>query len=154
MRLYLVRHGKALPNQTDSIRPLSEVGIKQTQHIAALLGSSGLIKVPRIYHSAYLRSKQTAEIFASHLTPTPALELMENITPYDSPEPCLNILNNLKEDTILVGHQPHLSIIALMLLTPEESNMEILFDYTTVICLQKIAPEKWCIAPLFTFNTP
>jgi phosphohistidine phosphatase len=152
MKVYFIRHGKALPNTTDAIRPLSEPGKAETEKIASILAFSGLIKATCIFHSELLRSKQTAQILANHLNPKNGLKLMAGLDPFDSPEWCINMLNSLDEDVIVAGHEPHLSTTASQMLTGVKDRMDFIFNKSGIICLQKISDKKWCVAPLFVFD--
>ena len=152
MRVYLIRHGRALANTTDSIRPLSETGIKETEKIASILAFSGLINVTCIFHSELLRAKQTAQILANHLNPKNGLKQVQGLAPFDAPEACISILNSLDEDVIVAGHEPHLSTAASLMLTGDKDRTDFIFNRSGVICLRKINDKKWCVAPLFVFD--
>ena len=152
MRVYLIRHGRAVSETIDTARPLSETGVVETEKIASILGFSGLISVTCIYHSNLLRSKQTAQILANHLNPANGLKLMDGIGPFDSPEACIGILNSIDEDVIVAGHEPHLSNTASMMLTGVKDRMDFFFTKSGIICLENIGNNKWCVAPLFVFD--
>ena len=64
MRLYLVQHGDALPEQVDPERPLSAEGRRDVEAVARLLASAGTRAV-RVAHSGKLRAQQTAEVLAA-----------------------------------------------------------------------------------------
>src|SRR5688500_9788627 len=63
MRLYLVQHGEAVPEQVDPQRPLSEAGRRDVQAMARLLAGAG-IRPTRIVHSGKRRAQETAELLA------------------------------------------------------------------------------------------
>jgi phosphohistidine phosphatase len=63
MLIYLVRHGNAVPEQTDPACPLSEIGRAEVEATAKELLAEGA-KIDEVWHSGKLRAKQTAEILA------------------------------------------------------------------------------------------
>ena len=68
MRLYLVQHGEAVPEDADPSRPLSETGNRDVARVAAFLATAD-IRVSRVLHSGKLRAGQTAELCAAKLAP-------------------------------------------------------------------------------------
>ena len=66
MKLYLIRHGKALDGNEDSSRPLSGEGIEETRKMSQFLGFS-CGHVCRIFHSGKRRARETAEIIHKDL---------------------------------------------------------------------------------------
>ena len=56
MRLYLVQHGDAVPEQLDPERPLSAAGRREVEAVARLLASTGARTV-RVAHSGKLRAQ-------------------------------------------------------------------------------------------------
>ena len=152
MRVYFIQHGKAVDEKTNPQRPLSEEGVKETEKMASLLASPGLIKIARIYHSVKLRSKQTAEILSNHLKPAVGLQQLEEIKPNDAPEELALVLNNVNEDVMVAGHMPHLSRTVSMLLTGDADAMPAYFSNSGVICLEKSEDKVWGVAPVFVFG--
>ena len=122
MILYLVRHAIAVEHGTpgflDEDRPLTEEGIDRMQRAAR--GLARLVDPPDlIAASPFLRAKQTAEILAV------TLQSRDGITEW--PELVLTasankILPLLKEHAgeagsmMLVGHEPHLSLLTALLI--------------------------------------
>ena len=86
MRLYLVQHGDALPEQVDPERPLSAKGRRDVEAVARLLASTGTRAV-RVAHSGKLRAQQTAEVLAAALAPAAVPETMTGLNPNDPVEP-------------------------------------------------------------------
>jgi hypothetical protein len=75
MRLYLVQHGDALPEQVDPERPLSAKGRRDVEAVARVLASAGARAV-RVAHSGKLRAQQTAEVLTAALAPAAVPEIM------------------------------------------------------------------------------
>src|SRR5918996_6119021 len=86
MRLYLVQHGDAVPEQLDPERPLSAAGRRDVESVARLLARNG-IRAERLAHSGKLRAQQTAELLAAALVPGMVLEAMAGLNPNDPVEP-------------------------------------------------------------------
>ena len=64
MKLCLVQHGDAVPEETDPQRPLSERGCAEVQRVAELLAGAG-VQVSTILHSGKTRAEQTARLLAA-----------------------------------------------------------------------------------------
>jgi len=131
VKVYLVQHGKSLPENVDPKRPLSAEGIAETERISLFLKRIGL-KVDQILHSTRLRAKQTAEIFAKNLNVKNILEL-DILGPNDDPKLLLERLEKIERDVMVVGHLPHLSRTLSVLLEVEKEVLK--FTYSGVVCL-------------------
>ena len=60
--LYLLRHGDAVPDQENLLRPLSDQGKDEVRHTATELNHYSP-NIETVIHSTKLRAKQSAEIF-------------------------------------------------------------------------------------------
>jgi phosphohistidine phosphatase len=147
MKAYLIRHGEAADDVVDQERPLTETGIKETEVSALLLESLGNVKPTVIYYSGLLRSCQTAEIFAKHLSPVNGTQFLDNLKPFDDPQPLVDIFNIIDSDIMVVGHMPHISLVAAFLLTDNFNGIYIPFIKSKGICLEKTANKKWRMVP-------
>ncbi len=116
MYLYLVQHGKAMDKEDNPERPLSVEGRADVEKMASFLsglsslsGPSG-IKVERIFESGKLRATETAGIIGNVL----GVDVLEgeDLSPLDNPGQWVGKLNEVYEDTMLVGHLPHLGKLA------------------------------------------
>lgn len=145
MQLYLVQHGEAKNEDEDPERPLTTKGKTEVGHVAA--HTAKLIKVHTIKHSPKLRAKQTADIFASHNPHASSVET-EGIKPLDDPEIIKKTIESQDENIMLVGHLPHLSKLASLLLTGDQEKEVISFRYGAVVCLEK--EETWKLKWIFT----
>ncbi len=142
-RAYLVQHGEAKRKEEDPQRPLTEKGRRDTEKIAEFLSRTG-VKINRIVHSGKLRAKQTAEIIASKLGVS-SIEEDPSLEPLADPEIWARKLGEIKEDIMLVGHLPHLSLLAGLLLAGSKDIQPVKFTYSGVICLEK-TENAWKIA--------
>lgn len=127
--IYFAQHGLAVDKSSDPERPLSEAGIQQTQSVADQLCISN-IPVSRIFHSGKLRAAQTADIVASGLSITTCAA--NNLSPNDDIHLLIPALQN---ETLYVGHLPHLDKLCNYLLTGTEDAGILEFKNSGVICL-------------------
>ncbi len=110
MRACLVHHADAVGPHVDSLRPLSHLGRRQAEWIAAFVRDTGFAPVV-IWHSGKLRSKQTAEAFL-HVFPMAEFRMVRGLRPEDPPEWIRDELAVESRDVLLVGHMPHLPGLA------------------------------------------
>ncbi len=132
MYLYLARHGEALTDREDSRRPLSPLGRRCVEDVALRAREAGA-KPMRILHSGKLRAQQTAEILTASLNPR-ELRAIAGLQPEDDPEPAIELAEHSEEDVMLVGHLPHLGILAGRLLRAESG---VIFAASTMVCLER-----------------
>ncbi len=147
-KLYLIQHGEAKKKEEDPQRPLTEKGRKDTLKIAEFLAKIN-IEVDKIIHSGKLRAKQTAEIIAEKLGVN-NIEEDSSLAPLAPPEEWAKKLETINENIMLVGHLPHLSLLASLLLTGNKEVQPVKFTYSGVVCLEKIEGQwklVWMITP-------
>jgi phosphohistidine phosphatase len=145
MRLYLVQHGDALPEQVDPERPLSAEGRRDVEAVARLLASAGTRAV-RVAHSGKLRARQTAEGLAAALAPAAVLEIMTGLNPNDPVEPVARRVAGWTSDTILVGHLPFMGRLMARLVVGHEHAPVAAFVPGSVVCLEQGEAGRWAIA--------
>lgn len=140
MRLILMRHAKAMTRdphifRDDSLRPLSEKGIKEHKKISKVLLDMGVM-FDRILTSPYKRAKETARITRKVYGSEEKMEKVDELADRFSVEGLLGRLQRYKvgETILLVGHEPHMGILANALLRPEMS-MDIDFKKSGVMCI-------------------
>lgn len=144
MRIYLARHGDALPVTGDPERSLSETGRKQVAHVSAVLQQIGA-GVDRMIHSGKPRAQQTAEILAQSVMRVPELERAGDLNPMDPVEPWAERALELEQDTMLVGHLPFMSRLVTRLVTGAPDPELVAFVPGTVACLERTSEGKWLI---------
>ncbi len=158
MELYLVRHAIAEQRDLerwpdDSRRPLTAAGIERFRVAARGLRRLG-IEVEAVLSSAYLRAWDTAELLSAEAE-WPKPEECAALEPTTSRTACLDALRNRPESALaLVGHQPLLSELAVLLLAGDESPMRLELKKGGVLCLRfTAAPEaaagtlRWSASP-------
>jgi phosphohistidine phosphatase len=149
MRLYLVQHGKALPEEQDPQRPLAPEGRQEAEKVAHFLKPLGLT-VARVWHSGKARAWQTAQIYAEVLTVGQELTARDGLNPNDDVAPLRDELAIAAEDTMLVGHMPFVDKLAALLLTGRESPSVIAFKNAGVVCLGRTEDSRWQVEWIIT----
>ena len=148
MYLYLVQHGKAMSKEEDPERPLSDEGRADVRKITSFLSRGVGLDVARIYESGKLRATETAEIIGSSLNVSAAKE--EGLSPLDNPGLWAGKLKDIKEDTMLVGHLPHLGKLASLLLSGAPEVDIVSFSPGGVLCLKRDDTAwtvQWMVIP-------
>ena len=138
MELILVRHGIAEDPEaarSDEERRLTAEGKEKAIRIAKALRKR-VDKIKIIYHSPFLRAVETAALFAKEFGDA-ELEIVERITPHHGPGAVLKLLETHgPEDVVMiVGHEPHLSSLASLLMTGSEAPV-LEFKKAGVACLE------------------
>ena len=148
MRCYLVRHGEAKNEREDPARPLSDRGRAEVSRVARHVGALGLT-IAEIRHSDKLRARQTAQIFADHISPDRRIHAMEGLAPMDHPGKAQAAIAAATEPVMLVGHLPHLSRLASLLLgNPGQEILQ--FTPGAIACLARTEEGyqvEWILTP-------
>lgn len=112
MDLILWRHAEAADGVPDDMRPLTDRGRRQAEHMALFL-SERLPKNTRILVSPALRAQQTAAALTDHFITAP------NIGVHATPQTAIAAAGWPKAEgsVLLVGHQPWMGELAALLMT-------------------------------------
>lgn len=149
MEVYLARHGEAVSEEVDPLRPLTEAGNMNIQRIGRFLARCPEILPACICHSPKARASQTAHILGKALSASTTPSIRDGLLPLDDPSVWKDRLTGRDRNVLLVGHLPHLSRLASLLLLAEPQ--EGIFDFTpgTVLCLEKTVgwQVKWMLSP-------
>lgn len=149
MFLYLVQHGDAKKEDEDPSRPLSDKGRHDISRVASYISHLN-ISVLRLFHSAKLRAKQTAEILFEHLRPVKGLSEVDGLSPLDDPQIWAERLKDIPDDLILVGHLPHLGRLASLLLCENPEKNVISFRMAGIVCLKRDDSGTWSLQWMLT----
>ncbi len=144
MKLYLVQHAEARREEEDPDRPLTEKGWADARRVAAYLVGRGAVRVQRIIHSGKLRARQTAEVWAEHLSPV-VIVPADGLDPAADPATWANRLQQRTEDTMLVGHLPHLERLVSSLLVGDPERRVVEFRNAGVVSLERGEDDRWMI---------
>ncbi len=144
MQIYLVQHGKARGKDVDPARHLTEEGASDVKRIARVAKDYN-ISVSKIIHSEKARARETAEIFASFLSPAGGASESTGLNPNDSVK---NFISNteLSDRLMIVGHLPFMTKLTSYLLTGSEELQIFNFQKGGILCLNKEdAGSSWII---------
>lgn len=141
MELYLVQHGESKPESEDPERPLTDDGWREVERVARAAARMRLT-LEAIAHSGKLRARQTAEILAAHLAPTRGPREREGLAPKDDPSIARQAVERAPEPLMLVGHLPHLSRLASLLVVGDPDREIVAFRMGGIVCLRRKEEEK------------
>ncbi len=150
MHLYLVRHAHALDGDDDAARPLSEKGIGQIRDLGRRLRTAKAVDVPELWHSPLVRARDTAVRLQKELGLTANLRAVEGLTPGDAPEIIARHLGKLAVPVMLVGHEPHLSALATLLVTGRTMPVRFVMKKCAVLRLDREGTGwtvRWHVSP-------
>lgn len=150
MLLYLIRHAHAVDADEDTERPLSRRGIEQVRAMAAFLKKSADFAPDEIWHSPLLRSQETAELLAKSLRLEATPRLVSGLEPEDDPAALVRRLPTGDAKVAVVGHEPHLSALASLLVAGKASPPRFVMKKGAVLALEGIDPYwmvRWHVRP-------
>lgn len=150
MKLYLVRHGQAVGKEIDRERPLSENGIAQTRVMGTFISRNLRTNITTVYHSTKARAAQTAGTLTGLLPHQAQILVTDGLLPGDDPGIWSNRVSSMDTDTMLVGHLPHLSRLASLLLCWNSEISLIQFDTAAAVCLDNNTGAwllEWMVSP-------
>jgi phosphohistidine phosphatase len=141
MRLYLVQHGAAVPEDVDPSRPLTAGGHADVARIADFLAAGG-VRVGRIMHSGKRRAEQTAQILGEALGTTP--EARAGLDAKDPTDRVAREAAAWDQDVMLVGHLPFMAKLASRLVAGRDDAGVVAFQPGSVLCLGR-DQQRWTI---------
>jgi len=149
MRLYLVQHGEAVPEDVDPDRPLSDIGRADVSRVAGFLAEAG-VPVDRILHSGKTRARQTADAFAAALAPGAVVAQTEGgIVPKDPTDWLAEAAAAWTDDVLVVGHLPFMGRVVSRLVAGNEDAGVVAFTPGTVVCLERDDDSgAWAVAAM------
>ncbi len=118
MKLYLVRHGDAVPEEeagSDRDRWLSPLGRERARILAKLLKEQG-VELDAILCSPLPRAVQTAELIAHHLDYIGVISARRYLEPAAQPRVAAGELAAAGASVMVVGHEPSISSLAAFVL--------------------------------------
>jgi len=143
MRLFLLRHAEAAPGVPDAGRVLTDRGKDQVARMARRVDWSCVEGVKSIEHSGLVRARQTAELLAAGVPLRQPLAIRAAIRPTDDPRLFAMELAASRDDRLVVGHNPHLSRLAGLLLGRGQVEVAIVLKKAAFLALERSrAPSK------------
>lgn len=149
MRLYLLRHAEAADTYPDPTRSLTAKGRRDSEALGDLLERQGIALPSRVWCSPYRRAGETAALVLKHAVSEASPEIRDGLTPCDDPSALLPALRELREDLLIVGHNPHLSTLATLLLSGRSHPALVLLRKCTLLRLD-LGPQPtlaWMLTP-------
>ena len=150
MILYLIRHAHAVDADENPERPLSKRGIGQVVALASFLQRTALFQPEEFWHSPLVRSRETASVLAQRMRLTVPLTLMPDLQPEDDPLAIARRVRLTPSPLAIVGHEPHLSALATLLVTGRMKFPVFVMKKCSVLALDGMANEwsvRWHISP-------
>ncbi|MDX8411764.1 MAG: phosphohistidine phosphatase SixA [Mariprofundaceae bacterium] len=149
MKLYLVQHALAVSKEDDPERGLSEQGMADARKMAEFLARMSEPGPARIVHSGKKRARQTAELLAERLNIQQVREMLD-LDPMADPGVWAAHASAMADDIMLVGHLPHVSRLASLLLVGHANVEVVRFANAGVVCLAKNETGwslRWMVTP-------
>lgn len=115
MLVYLIRHADAVNTTPDHARALSVHGREQVAQLAMFLRRSKAFSPKDVWHSSLVRARETAGLLVRELGLNTAAAEIAGLTPDDDPQIVARMLETVTRSVALVGHEPHLSALASLL---------------------------------------
>ena len=144
MYLYLVQHAEANREEEDPTRDLTAEGRRDLESVAQHLRRLQ-VQVRQIFHSGKTRAQSTAQVLARHLQPPAGISKAQGLAPLDGPEIWADRIAKLDEDTLLVGHLPHLANLAALLITGNKKNSVLNFQMGGAVRLRRMESGHWAV---------
>lgn len=142
--LYLVRHADALEAEHDELRPLSPRGGAQIAALAKFLARTGTFRPDELWHSPLVRARETAQLLRQHLALQAPLVLKPDLRPEDDPAATARRLHQLQHPIAIVGHEPHLSALASLLVRGAAEPPVFIMKKSAVLALEP-AGSCWLV---------
>jgi phosphohistidine phosphatase len=147
--LYIVRHADAVDREDDASRELSGTGRAQAERLGLFLRESRAMAPKEAWHSPLVRARETAEIVGQALGWKIPLQKVDGLRPDDRPTIAADKIAAARHDLAIFGHNPHLSLLATLLVTGEVEPPAFLLRKCSVVALEPArgrAPGDWAIA--------
>jgi len=150
MQIYLIRHAHAEDGVDDALRPLSAKGRRQIGKMAAHLKQGGLLQTEEFWHSPLVRARRTAELLAGRLLGQARFVEVAGLAPGADPAMLALRLNGCRRPVALVGHEPHLSTLATLLVAGRVTAPAVVMKKCAVLALKRTGSRwavRWLLSP-------
>lgn len=145
MEIYLIRHAHALDGEDDAVRPLSAKGREQVRRIGRFLRRSGALQAKEFWHSPLVRAVDTARRVVKRLKIRANLRMVNGLLHDDDPALMVRRLNAVRRPVAVVGHEPHLSALASLLLTGQSRPARVELRKCAVLALAR-HDGRWVVS--------
>jgi phosphohistidine phosphatase len=150
MLIYLIRHAHSLEGKDDAARPLSRKGRGQIHAMARFLRRGGALGTHEFWHSPLVRSVDTARLMAKGLKVRATFNLVAGLLHDDDPAIMAKKLNQQRQPVALVGHEPHLSALASLLVAGRPKPPRFVLKKCAVLALERTGRTwavRWQVSP-------
>jgi phosphohistidine phosphatase len=150
MHLYLIRHAHALDGDDDASRPLSSKGRKQTRALGRFLRDNKAFEAVEIWHSPLRRACETSALLAKHVKTKANLTAVSGLRPGDPGDSIIEKLLKARRPVAVVGHEPHLSALASLLVAGEAAPPRFVLKKCAALRLDQTEggwAVRWHISP-------
>lgn len=150
MMLYLVRHAHAVDAVENRQRPLSPRGRGQVRALAALLHPSRTLQTAEVWHSGLARALETAQLLITGLQLEARLVEIDGLRGDDDPAVVASHLRHRRSPLMIVGHEPHLSSLASLLVTGRPQPPMFVLKKSAALALERIEGHwtvRWQVSP-------
>lgn len=139
MLLHLVRHAHAVAAEEDATRPLSARGRGELARLARFFFGHKGFQPAQVWHSPLRRSRETADDLARRLGLDVVMVEIPGLQPEDDAQELAERLQLHPRDRgnlAIVGHEPHLSALAALLVTGRKNSGAFRLKKGDVLTLQ------------------
>lgn len=150
MLIHLIRHAHALEGKDDAARPLSPKGRRQIRDVARFLRHGGGLATHEFWHSPLVRSVDTARLLAKGLKMRGTFTLVAGLLHDDDPAILARKLSQQRQPVALVGHEPHLSALASLLVAGQAKPPVLVLKKCAVLTLERDGRRwrvRWQVSP-------
>lgn len=135
MRIYLLRHAKALPGFPDCERQLAPEGRIHACKLGQFLKRTGSFEPAEIWCSPLIRARQTLEAVLDPAGRSVPVREVEALEPEMDPAQLLPQFDLVTRDLLVVGHNPNLETLSALLLGGERQRIRVHIKTCTMLCL-------------------
>lgn len=150
MKIYVIRHAHAIDGDDDDVRPLSKKGRDQNRRVGAFFRRNALLDTREFWHSPLVRARDTAQALAAGLKRRSKLVEVSGLRPEDDPATMAKRLSKVRRPVAVVGHEPHLSALASLLVTGRARPTPFILRKGAVLCLEREEKRwfaRWLVEP-------
>lgn len=150
MNLYLIRHAHAEDTEPDQARRLSRRGQKQVRALGKFLRRTAAFAPEEIWHSTLVRAQETAALLTLAAKVGAPLREVADLAPGDDPRRLARILAKCDRAIALVGHEPHLSALASLLVAGKADPPRFAMKKGATLALEGTGRHwivRWHVAP-------
>jgi phosphohistidine phosphatase len=144
VHLYLVQHAEASREEEDPSRGLTDKGVRDIGR-TAVFAAKLPVRLKQILHSGKKRALQTAEILGEYLVPEEGISETSGLSPMDDPQIWAERISAIGDNIMLVGHLPHLSRFASLLLCGDKNRRLLDFEMGGIVCLRREGDCNWTL---------